>query len=91
MDAEVIALDKSEQEVEELERLRQYFISILSKFFEEIEAEKDPQAGVTIFWNFLIKYRVAKRLEAWRKEANDAGDLQLAQQPEQVWSTLTIR
>ncbi|MDK6748073.1 hypothetical protein QP367_24995, partial [Citrobacter sp. UMB8248A] len=40
------------------------------------------------FWNFLIKNRVAKRLEAWRKEANDAGDLQLAQQPEQVWSTL---
>ncbi|MCT7750552.1 MAG: ATP-dependent helicase, partial [Lactobacillus gasseri] len=75
VDAEVIALDKSEQEVEELDRLRKYFISILSEFFEDIETEKDPQAGVTIFWNFLIKNRVAKRLEAWRKEANDAGDL----------------
>lgn len=88
VDANVIALDKSEQEVEELDHLRKYFVDILSTFFKNLEDEKDPQTAVTIFWNFLIKNRVAKRLEAWRKEANDAGDLQLAQQPEQVWSTL---
>lgn len=89
VDAGVIALDKSEKEVEELDRLREYFIDALTKFFEQLNKEEDPQAGVTIFWNFLIKNRVAKRLESWRKEANDTGDLQLAQQPEQVWSTLT--
>lgn len=89
VDAGVIALDKSEKEVEELDRLREYFIDALTKFFEQLNKEEDSQAGVTIFWNFLIKNRVAKRLESWRKEANDTGDLQLAQQPEQVWSTLT--
>lgn len=89
VDAGVIALDKSEKEVEELDRLREYFIDALTKFFEQLNKEEDPQAGVTIFWNFLIKNRVAKHLESWRKEANDTGDLQLAQQPEQVWSTLT--
>lgn len=89
VDADVIALDKSEKEVEDLDRLRDYFIDALTKFFEQLDKEEDPQAGVTVFWNFLIKNRVAKRLESWRKEANDTGDLQLAQQPEQVWSTLT--
>lgn len=89
VDADVIALDKSEKEVEELDRLREYFIDALTKFFEQLDKEEDPQAGVTVFWNFLIKNHVAKRLESWRKEANDTGDLQLAQQPEQVWSTLT--
>lgn len=89
VDADVIALDKSEKEVEELDRLRKHFIEILTKFFEQLDKEDDPQVGVTVFWNFLIKNHVSKRLESWRKEANDAGDLQLAQQPEQVWSTLT--
>lgn len=88
VDAQVIALDDSEAQVQRLEKLRKYFIGQISDLLAALEQETDPQAGVTKFWEFLIKNGVAKRLEVWRSQANEAGDLQAAQEPEQVWSTL---
>ncbi|WP_276804281.1 PD-(D/E)XK nuclease family protein [Lactobacillus hominis] len=88
VDAHVIALDDSLGQVEQLDRIREYFVKQITDLFDELEQEQDPQAALTIFWNFLIKNGVAKRLENWRQKATEEGNLQLAQQPEQVWTTL---
>ena len=88
MDAQVIALDKSEDKVQALDKLRRYLIETIKKIIDELKQATEVEDGVTKFWNFLIKNRVPERFEYWRKQAISAGDLQLAQEPEQVWSTL---
>ena len=43
---------------------------------------------MTSFWDFLLKNQINKKLEKWRDTAINSGDLQLAQQPEQIWALL---
>ena len=88
LDAHVIALDESASRVQELDRVRSYFVNEITDLFDQLKSQKDPQRALSVFWNFLIKNGVAKRLENWRQKANEDGNLQLAQQPEQVWTTL---
>ena len=88
VDAQVIALDNSEAIVERLEKLRKYYIEQIDQLFKDLNEETDSQVALTRFWDFLIQNRVHKQLENWRSQANDANDLQKAQQPEQVWTTL---
>ena len=88
VDAQVIALDEAEAQVERLEKLRKYYVDQIKKLFKSLEEEKDSQTALTKFWNFLIQNRVHKQLENWRLQANNEDDLQKAQEPEQVWSTL---
>lgn len=88
VDAQVIKLDKATDEVERLDKLRQYLISHIDDLFNDLEESSDPQAGAMSFWNFLVKNKIPEQLEHWRAKAIDKGDLQSAQEPEQVWSTL---
>lgn len=88
VNAEVIRLDKMDDEVAKIDRLRSYLVDKISTFFKIIEQEKDSQKALTIFFEFLTKNGIADRLEKWRDEANEAGDLQQAQQPEQLWDLL---
>ena len=88
IDAQVIALDDAEAIVMRLEKLRKYYIDQIEQLFEELKKEMDTQLALTKFWDFLIQNKVHKQLEKWRSQANDTNDLQKAQQPEQVWSTL---
>lgn len=88
VDAQVIALDDSEEQVQRLNKLRKYFVDSINQLLEELSEIEDPQAGVSKFWDFLIKHGVAQRLDQWRLTASENNDLQLAQQPEQVWTTL---
>lgn len=88
LEADVIGLDKNKEEVARLDRLRQYLVEQVDTLFVSLEKEKDPQKAITIFFNFLVDNGVAKRLDEWRKQADDNGDLQQAQQPEQLWNLL---
>lgn len=91
--AEVIRLDKVDEEVAKIDRLRGYLVDKVTKLFTDLKSGTDDQTidsqkAVTIFFDFLTKNGVADRLEQWRNAANDAGDLQQAQQPEQLWDLL---
>ena len=88
IDAKIIALDDSLDKVNQLEKLRKYYIDQIDELFAVLKDETDSQNGLTKFWDFLISNRVHKQLENWRTQANEKNDLQKAQQPEQVWSTL---
>lgn len=88
LQAEVIRLDKQPSEIARIEKLRSYLIGQIDELFEQIKQEEDSKKAITLFFNFLIQDGVGKRLENWRDKANDAGDLQQAQQPEQLWNLL---
>lgn len=86
--AETIKLDKMPDEVANIDKLRQYLIKQIKQLLKQIKQEKDSQKAITIFFNFLTQNGVATRLEDWREKAQNNGDLQQAQQPEQVWDLL---
>lgn len=86
--AEVIRLDYLQEEVAKLDKLRSFFINKIDELFANLKQEKDSQKAITIFFNFLTENGIAARLEKWRDQANEAGDLQQAQQPEQLWDLL---
>lgn len=88
VNAEVIRLDKMDEEVAKIDRLRSYLVDKVTNLFEKLAQEKDSQKALTIFFDFLTENGIAARLEKWRDDANDAGDLQQAQQPEQLWDLL---
>lgn len=88
VNAEVIRLDKMDEEVAKIDRLRGYLVDKITALFTKLEQEKDSQKALTIFFEFLTKNGIADRLEKWRDDANEAGDLQQAQQPEQLWDLL---
>lgn len=88
VDAKVIELDNAEDKVQALDKLRVYLLKTIKNIIEQLKQATEVEEGVTKFWNFLIENQVPERFEYWRKQAIEAGDLQLAQEPEQVWSTL---
>ncbi|MCI7161353.1 MAG: PD-(D/E)XK nuclease family protein [Lactobacillus amylovorus] len=88
VNAEVIRLDKMDEEVAKIDRLRGYLVDKVTNLFEKLAQEKSSQKALTIFFDFLTENGIAARLEKWRDDANDAGDLQQAQQPEQLWDLL---
>ena len=88
VNAEVIRLDKMDEEVAKIDRLRGYLVDKVTNLFEKLSQEENSQKALTIFFDFLTENGIAARLEKWRDDANDAGDLQQAQQPEQLWDLL---
>ncbi len=85
---QVIQLDYENEALSKLEQLRQFFVTSLDQLLPALEKARESQKALTIFFNFLVKNGVAKKLEVWREQASDQGDLQLAQQPEQLWNLL---
>ena len=53
VNAEVIRLDKMDDEVAKIDRLRSYLVDKISTFFKIIEQEKDSQKALTIFFEFF--------------------------------------
>ncbi len=88
LNAEVIRLDKMPEQVAQIDKLRAYLVEKIDNLFEEMDEEKDSRKAITIFFNFLIDNGVAQRLTEWRDQANKEGDLQQAEQPEQLWNLL---
>lgn len=88
VDAKSIDLDNRGEKIAELDNLRQFFVTEINNLLKKLKKEKDSQKALKIFFDFLISTGVADRLEKWRDSANEAGDLQQAQQPEQTWDLL---
>lgn len=86
--AETIKLDKQAETIARLDKLRSFFVTEIDSLFEQLKALTDSHQGLTVFFNFLVKNGVNQQLDEWRNTSSEAGDLQLAQQPEQVWNLL---
>ncbi|MFR0585166.1 PD-(D/E)XK nuclease family protein [Lactobacillus porci] len=86
--AQITYLDLDDKLIKRLDSLREYFVSRLAKLAGQLKQETDSQTAVTDFFTFLTGEGVSDQLDRWRGIANDAGDLQQAQWPEQVWNLL---
>lgn len=88
VDAQVIRIDKQEKTIAKIDQLRSYFVDRIDNILQKLQAEKDNQKAITAFFEFLTDNGVPKQLDNWRQAASESGDLQAAQQPEQLWSLL---
>lgn len=86
--ADYIKLDNQPDEIAKIERLRNFVIKQISSLIDKLKQQNDSKTAITNFFQFLVKNDVAKQLDNWRKQAQDDGDLQQAQQPEQLWNLL---
>lgn len=86
--SDIIKLDEMSDEVDKIDKLRNFIVTKVQKLFSDLKQETDSQKAITVFFTFLTDNGIADRLEKWRDQANTAGDLQLAQQPEQLWNLL---
>ena len=88
MAAEVIDLDKVPEEVNKIDKLKDFFVKQITKLFQSLKDETDTQKAVTTFFDFLTRNGVNNILEKWRADAQESGALQEARQSEQVWDLL---
>ena len=88
VDNNISHLDQINEKVEKLDKLRQFIIENIDNLITQLHKLTNVQEAVTLFWNFLLKNKINKKLEKWRNTAINNGDLQLAQQPEQIWALL---
>lgn len=83
-----VAESESVELVKELNDFKNYVLRAVESLLECLSTTTDTREVLTEFYQFLDDNDVPKRLEEWRDQANAADNLQLAQQPEQVWQTL---
>lgn len=83
-----IKLDQMPDRVAKIDKLRQFLLAKIDKLKTQLEQAQDSREAITSFFTFLTENGISQRLETWRKEANDHGDLQSATQPEQLWNLL---
>lgn len=88
INSKVIRLDGQPQDIARLEKLRTYIVKKITSFCKEITEETDSKTAIRNFFEFLVNSGISKRLETWRDQDNERGDLQQAEQPEQLWDLL---
>ncbi|MFC2694517.1 MAG: PD-(D/E)XK nuclease family protein [Lactobacillus sp.] len=86
--AKLLHVDGNDRVIARLDGLRAWLIARLDKLTDDLTKTTDPQAGCRTFFEFLTNNGVSSVLTAWRQRAQDSGQLQLAQEPEQVWNLL---
>lgn len=75
---------------EQTARLNAYKNTIITEiedFLTKFAKANSTDKALSLLLNFFNKLEIPSRLEDWRANAIAADDLQLAQQPEEVWST----
>lgn len=86
--ARILHLDEDDRIIARLDTLRSWLVERLDKLGEDLTQTTDPQTGCRVFFEFLTNNGVSFVLTAWRKRAQENSQLQLAQEPEQVWNLL---
>lgn len=86
--AKTLAIDSDDRIIQRLDQLRSWLISRLAKLRTDLEKASDPQQGCKTFFEFLTANGVSQVLMDWRENAQEQDQLQLAQEPEQVWNLL---
>lgn len=86
--ATVIRLDRMEEEIGKIDKLRSFFVQKIQALLTQLQIEKDPQKAITCFFDFLTQNGIAAQLDKWRQDAEKRRDMQQAQKPEQLWNLL---
>lgn len=70
-----------------LNRVRDYVKDELAPAARQLSQVKTGKEAAAVLYQALDKLQIADRLREWGKEAGQAGQLQAAQEPQQVWNT----
>lgn len=79
--------DKVETATRQINLIRHYIKEILPPFFKKLDAAVTGTQAATVLYQFLIDVGVDEQLKAWYQEQNEAGNLEVADQAQQVWQT----
>ncbi|WP_251546009.1 PD-(D/E)XK nuclease family protein [Limosilactobacillus caecicola] len=60
----------------------------VAPLIKQLQSATDGQTAATVLYQGLVNLGVDQQLQRWTREATDRGQLDLAQQPQQVWNTL---
>ncbi|RRG18089.1 ATP-dependent deoxyribonuclease subunit B [Weissella viridescens] len=86
MDDDVVR-ERVEAKDAQIELIHQQISQTVVPFLQQIEHVENARDLATALYQFLLDQHVDQQLLGWRDEAIERGDLNLAQQPEQVWRT----
>jgi len=82
-----IKSDKVERATDQINLIRNYVKNILPPFYKKLDVAASGQEAATILYQFLVEAGVDEQLTLWYQEQNDAGNLEIADQAQQVWQT----
>ncbi|GLB46033.1 ATP-dependent helicase/deoxyribonuclease subunit B [Philodulcilactobacillus myokoensis] len=79
---------EEDQNIESQINLIRHFVrNTLPPFYRKMRRARNGKDAAKILYQFLVQNGVVTRLTQWRDQANQAGRLEEAAQPEQVWDT----
>lgn len=70
-----------------LNQVRDYVKDVLAPVGDQLAQAKTGEEAARTLYQALESLHITDRLHEWAQEASDAGDLQQAQAPQQVWRT----
>ena len=80
--------DEERKIEEKLQGMRQAIYQPLDVLFQKLDASKNVREKVLALYQFLEELHVTKRLNDWRKAAEEEGRPEEAKQHEQVWQAV---
>lgn len=80
-----VRTENEDQITVKINSIRQYVKQILPPFYQKMQQAKTGQEAASVLLNFLLENGVLARLDLWRKQALDAGEVDASTREEQVW------
>lgn len=72
----------------QLQKMRKEIYTPIAKLIKQLKAARNVRDKVVCLYNFLENIQVTKRLNEWRRRAEEEGRLEEAKQHEQVWQAV---
>lgn len=80
-------VDKHAELSKQLNSVHDYIRDQVAPFLANLKAAKTGKEGATILYQGLSDLKVPDQMQNWAKDASNAGNLNRAQEPQQVWHT----
>lgn len=74
-------------QTQQINWVKQVVKETIAPVIEELNNATDGETAAKALYQGLVRMGVDQQLQRWTKEATDRGNLELAQQPQQVWNT----
>lgn len=78
---------REKRQTQQINWVKHVIKGTVSPLIKRLTQAPDGRSAAQILYQGLIQWGVDQQLKRWEKEATDRGDMELAQQPQQVWNT----
>ena len=80
--------NREQQQTNQINWVKSVVRDQIAPFIKQLQGSSDGQTAAHILYQGLINLGVREQLEQWAKAATKRGQMDLAQQPQQVWNTM---